>query len=859
MASPFRLFRKHVKPLLAVFVVMLMLSWVVGDSLVSYLSGSRNVARDSQQAARAIAVSWDGGSLTNQQINELVIRRRLLNAFLQQVEMDGARTAYEAGVEPRPLHVQRLLGPETPQQGVERSVVQTRLFADAARQAGMRISDESIVQYLDELGRGNVTRDQMRTMLSHLQTSGGRVSIDDLMTLLREEMLARNYINSNQYAFMTVTPEQRWRDWLRVNDRVVVEAAAIPTESSLVDVKEPTDAEVLEFFDKYKNRESSPELAYGTTELPSPTPGFRIPRKIDLQFVEANYDSFLAKAEEKITDEEIAKYYEAHKDPMFVKADTGLMEDKDEKKDPAAPDGTTPPDAKGADDAPPADAAKGTGEPEKTPPAPATPSDPAPATPPPATPEQGKAPDDTKPAGTDETQPPATEVKGDAPAAEKKQSSVPQSEAARVFHLVAFQDADKKDAPAADAAPAAESSKASEPEAKPADTAPAPPAAAATTPPADPTAPPAATVPPAASDPAAPAPPALVPPAPKKPLEFQPLDEVKDNIRRLLAEGKVAEQLNALANDLQGQLEADFNKYLAATLSADAEEEEKKEGAKHEHPAPPKTLTDWAPLAEKNGLKHGETGPMSVLQLRETPIGKSRISDSDRTLLSMLFGGHEMELYQPVSTVDLDGNHYIVAKKSDTPGRVPELAEVRDEVVKAWKKQKASEATLKRAEELAKKAEEAKSPLTTFFADDQLIKVVRTDPFAELTGGDVGVVNGQLQQQPYRLGQPADIVAAGPDFMRRASQLKDGEVAAVLNHDHSIAYVVRLVEHQPTLNELRTIYLTEANSWPGLDNMTRGHAQEVMSNLENDILVGSNLEWKRDPDTIEQNDSQDAG
>ena len=171
-----------------------------------------------------------------------------------------------------------LRGPDSTAQHVEESVVQTKLFADAARADGMSVSDAAVVQYLDELGRGNVTRDQMRTILNRMR-GGGRVSIDEILASLKEEMLARNYVNSNQYAFMTVTPDQGWRDWLRVNDRVVLEAAAIPTDKYLVDVKDPTDAELTEFYDKYKDQEKGPEVAFGTTELPSARPGFRIPRK----------------------------------------------------------------------------------------------------------------------------------------------------------------------------------------------------------------------------------------------------------------------------------------------------------------------------------------------------------------------------------------------------------------------------------------------------------------------------------------------------------------------------------------------------------------------------------------------------
>ncbi|HEX3599695.1 MAG TPA: hypothetical protein VHU84_06095, partial [Lacipirellulaceae bacterium] len=440
MASPFRLFRKNMKPLMAVMFVLLMLSWVVGDAVFNYFGGSRNAGPRNRQNAGAVAVSWNGGKLTNMQVQDLVMRRHILNGFLEQVMMMGQRSAYEAGVEPRPLHVQDLRGPDTPQQGIEQSVVDTRIFADAARAAGMNVSDDAVVQYLDELGRGNVSRAQMRDMIA--RGGSGRISIDDIMAALREELLARNFISSNQYAFETVTPEQRWLDWLRVNDRVVVEAAAIPTEKYLVDVKEPTEAELTAFFDEYKNREASPELAYGTTELPSAVPGFKIPRKVDIQFINANYDTFLAKAEEKITDEEIAKYYEDNKD-LFTKADTGLLEDTGEKKGATKPEGSAAPDTKGASDTK-ADGA-------------AAPADEK------AAPAADKPADEKKPA--EGAQSPAKDEKKDDQSKSKQQSSLRNGSSDRVFHLVAFQDAAKGDAAKNDGAgkdSAADKSKASD-------------------------------------------------------------------------------------------------------------------------------------------------------------------------------------------------------------------------------------------------------------------------------------------------------------------------------------------------------------------------------------------------------------
>src|SRR5882757_2955954 len=138
MASPFRVFRKYQKTLLAVAGVVLMFVFVVGDSLFSYFGGGRNARAGDDRDAKATAVHWDGGKLSNRQLNELVMRRRILNNFLKNVEMEGRRPSFEAGVDPPELRVQPLIGPDTPQQQVE-----AKLFAEAAREFGMKISDDT--------------------------------------------------------------------------------------------------------------------------------------------------------------------------------------------------------------------------------------------------------------------------------------------------------------------------------------------------------------------------------------------------------------------------------------------------------------------------------------------------------------------------------------------------------------------------------------------------------------------------------------------------------------------------------------------------------------------------------------------
>lgn len=832
MASPFRVFRKYQKTLLVVAGVILMFVFVIGDSLVAYLGGSRGGSGAANEA-RATAVSWDGGQLTNQELANLLMRRRMINAFLQRIEYAGMQSAIDAGIEPRELHVQRLLSVPS-----ERSVVATKLFAEAAREAGMMVSDDAIVRYLYELGRGQVSPDQMRAMIS--QPGGARVPVNYMMEGLREELLAHNYLASHQYAFATVTPQQRHMDWLRVNDRIIVEAAAVPAESFVVDVADPSDAELAEFFAKYREREPQPDLI-GQMEFPSPVPGFRMPRKIGLQVVQANYDQYLTKVQSEITDADVQKYYDDFKDPLFIKADTNLF-DEPSSSSGAVPGATPPAAATDSTDAATAPAAESAGSepaPESTPkstPPPATPpadqSQPAetnqPADESSAAPTEGAAETATpeQPAGTSDNQSaPAT---GD-------QSSQSKSLSGRPFRLAAFLQ-EPADNPASGEAEPTSSTTAADGEAQPASdvanagssgetAASASEASAAST----------ADTPAANSD---------------KPKEFQPLDEVRDQIRRTLAEQRAAEQLSNLMTTLHSQLNGEFTKYFGERLAA--------ETAEREPPAPPAALTDLAPLAAQHGLTHLATGPLSWLELRKLPVGTSGDVDNQTELFRLLFGSTDVEMYQPVLTEDIPGNRYLVVKVSDTPGRVPELAEVRDQVVHAWKLQKAAELAQKRAEELAKKAQEAKSSLADALANESNVSVIRTDPFSRYTGGDVAFVGGRTQQQPFRLSEPTGIVAAGPSFMDKVFSLKEGEVGAVLNHDQSIAYVVRVVQHELSEEELRNAYLAEANNWPGIGIMMNEHLQLGNRLLAEDVLAGRSLVWERDPDLPEQSDDEQA-
>ncbi|MCI0491756.1 MAG: hypothetical protein L0Z07_02335, partial [Planctomycetes bacterium] len=334
--------------------------------------------------------------------------------------------------------------------------------------------------------------------------------------------------------------------------------------------------------------------------------------------------------------------------------------------------------------------------------------------------------------------------------------------------------------------------------------------------------------------------------SPDKPVEFQPIDEVRDVIRRRIAEDKITDQSVEQMNQLKGQLYGEFTAYFGSVLDAEAQGKER--------PAPPAALDDLTALAATHGLELGQTGPMSLLELRETPIGKSVDIDSGESLLRSLYG-KELELYQPTLTYDLDGNRYLLMKTGDLPSKVPTLEEVRDQAVQAWKLRKAAELAKKHAEDLARQAKDSGKTLSDFFADDESVKVVRTDPFSWLTGGAVSRTTGQ--PQPFRLSEPDGIAAAGPDFMQAVFELGPSDVGAELSHDHSVAYVVRISEHQSAPEELHQDYLSEANTWDGLPTMARSHAQTVARVIQSQMMTDAGVEWDRPADQLTENQEEE--
>ena len=312
--------------------------------------------------------------------------------------------------------------------------------------------------------------------------------------------------------------------------------------------------------------------------------------------------------------------------------------------------------------------------------------------------------------------------------------------------------------------------------------------------------------------------------------QYEPLENVSDQIRRTLARDKAVVELQKVVDRTYATLQSTYNPYGFKVVSARTEGKE--------IPEPPASLSDYVAIAKETGLASEETVLLSQMALADTFVGKAFDAQSRREfVVQAMFG--DKELYEPYRATDLDGNAYLVCKVEDVASRAPEFDEVRDKVIIAWKAQEAAKLALAKAEELAAKAKESGDPVAVV-ARGAGYEVATTDLFSWLTFGTTPAE----MQRGYRLGEAPPLKSVGPDFMIKAFDLEPDDKVAVQNHDQTAAYVIQLDRREQTEEEMRKQFLGEANNWFGADIMIRSRWANAQRTLLGELTenVGLNLD-----------------
>jgi hypothetical protein len=181
---------------------------------------------------------------------------------------------------------------------------------------------------------------------------------------------------------------------------------------------------------------------------------------------------------------------------------------------------------------------------------------------------------------------------------------------------------------------------------------------------------------------------------------------------------------------------------------------------------------------------------------------------------------------------------------------VPPLDQIRSQVVQAWKLIKARDVARKRAEEYAAQSRALKKPLSELFGKQENLQIADTGPFTWLTLGNVPADPGA---QP-RLSDVSGVDRAGTAFMKTVFDLEPAGTGVAFNEPQDLVYVVRLINFEPPLDELRDDFAREN---PNRYMVAAGDDQRAIYRawLE-DLNEQAGIHWVRQADARRQTDEE---
>jgi len=783
MASPFKFFRKNQKAALAVLTVVAMGGFVVLPTVLQMMGGGGN-----QVAARREVVSTTSyGSLDAYGLSELRRDRQAMLSFLRNV--DGLVRVKRQNMQ-APTIAQTLMRqlPLT-----DESIVETWLLVNRATELGVVIDDIAVNSFIEQVTENSVTQEDLIGTGGEDQGILGRIQLPEnqLFRILKYELKAMRLRELVYTSLIPMTPGERWDYYQRLHRNMRIELAEVPAERFVASVADPDEATLQQFFDRYKEKENIPEL---------PEPGFRVPKRIAVEYFKVDYDHLFEPGE-------LENYYEKHK-KEFKRETLPAVE----PSDPA-------PELKGS--------LPGLNDPMLDLPAVEKPEA-----------EKSETPkSDEKPAKEEgENKQPEEPKDGDAKPSEEKENSPEGSKDApkpnedsrvngrSLFHLTAYQAEENAEDKSAEAKPEEKKPEEKKPEEKKPEE-----------------------KKPEEKKPEEKKPEEKKPeekkPEEKKPEEKKPevsdldpdtvkfeapteyytFEEVKSQIQSRLAPDKIEK----IFRPLQNQMEI----YHDANIRFIREQDEQGNSSVAEPVKP-----DFAKLAAEAGIEAKKTNLFSQREAydQKLDIARSRVTVGARPVEFLAYAFDSLPELRPAQSQDTEGNHYLFWETQQESERVPELTDegIRPMVVNAWKMIQArgdAEAEATRLAEVARDKQKAAGdpvPLAIALAGEKDVTVQSTEPFTwfdpisiQLTMMGYGqprlstieLVAPEPKEGEEATGGDETVPLVGSEFMRTVASLDMGSIGVAWNEPKTVAYVVRMVETTPDAKELESLFLSAAD------------------------------------------------
>jgi hypothetical protein len=230
-------------------------------------------------------------------------------------------------------------------------------------------------------------------------------------------------------------------------------------------------------------------------------------------------------------------------------------------------------------------------------------------------------------------------------------------------------------------------------------------------------------------------------------------------------------------------------------------------------------LADLEKLAADNGLTAGEIALVDEIGVREFELGRQW------NFYEAAFS-EDLELHRPTQIPEPGsfGNVYFLFWKVDEQeAYVPELAEVENDVIDAWKRREALPIAKARAQELAAEVKESGTSIEEFAASNELeMTATQTNEFTWMSAGFT-----PSGMRPPALSYVDGVESPGNEFMEAVFAMNAGDVGVAVNQPQTHVYVVRLISETPSEEELSEQFLQTGTSFDILQLASQDGQQQV--------------------------------
>jgi hypothetical protein len=323
-----------------------------------------------------------------------------------------------------------------------------------------------------------------------------------------------------------------------------------------------------------------------------------------------------------------------------------------------------------------------------------------------------------------------------------------------------------------------------------------------------------------------------------QPVAYKPLEEVADEIRRNLARAPAQEAMNEALKAARSEIENYFKERIKwQALSAEDPELVK--------PVP----VDTEALADRLGLVAGETPLVDELEIEDYELGKAyQFSFAQGQMARLSFAqiafNAGLPLYKTdqIKSFEVDVE-FLYWKVDEKEPFVPELAEIRDEVIEFWKQRQAFSIAVEEAERLAEAAAGDK-PLSESLDEQQARDVIETGEFSWLSRGAMPVGYGAPT-----LSDVPGIQAPGEQFMQSVFSLDVGQTGVAVNAPETVVYVVRVVGESPDEEQRRQQFITSGMTFDTF-YVAMAERQQFLEQWFEGLEQEMRVDWKRQPEEI---------